>query len=550
MKACGMVLASFVIAACSANEPKGGTTISDSGVDAGPSVTVLAGPSELHGANGLRFDAEGRLYVGSVSDGKLYRLDPDTGETLQTLGAESGVESPDDLTIGPDGTLYVANILQGTIVAIAPDGSHRVVTTLPGGVDGIALSPAGKLIIGMDFFADGLYEVDPTGTTAPRTVNATPGWINAMAFAPDGTLYAPVWKNRYVAKVDLVTGTVTQHSREFAGTPGAVKFDSAGRLFAVDGAVGDLQRIDLATGDLTPVLRYGKQLDNLAFDASDRLFISSYGDGSVHEVLASGSLRVVKAGGLISPVALAVSSDASETVYVAEPLSVHAFDGVGGALRESFCKALGLPGRVTPVALRVTGDMILALGASSLEVWDRVALAVQSSAPVEGGADVIEFQGSRLVSQPLAGNIVVVADEAGADGGALPFASGLGDPAGLAATNTDLFVSIYGAGEIRQVVEGGVRLDPPRVVASGLAAPEGLAVLPSGDLAVVETGTGDVVRVNRTTGEKAVLAAGLSPSVSEGTAPALGGLNALGLGPSGHLYVLSPVDRKVHKVRF
>jgi glucose/arabinose dehydrogenase len=88
------------------------------------------------------------------------------------------------------------------------------------------------------------------------------------------------------------------------------------------------------------------------------------------------------------------------------------------------------------------------------------------------------------------------------------------------------------------------------VVASGLGLPEGLAVLPDGNLAVVETRTGDVVRVDRKTGDRTVLASAVSPSVATGTPAALGTLNAIAVGASRYLYVLSPVDKKVVKVRF
>ena len=529
-------------------EMDGGPEEPDSGArNAGPELVTLAGPAEFNGANGIRFDAEGKLYVGCVANHKLYRIDPDTGETLTTLGAESGITSPDDLVIAPDGTLYVANIGEGTIVAISPDGSNHVVATPGPGVDGIALSSDGKLIIGKDFYADGLYVVDRAEDAgAPHLLNAMPGWINAMAFAPDGTLYAPVWKNKYVATIDLDTGAVTQFSDKFTGTAGSVRFDSKGNLHAVDGGNGDVHRIDRKTGALSTLAHYGMPLDNLAFDAKDRLFVSSYADGSVNEVLSDGSFRVVKHGGLTAPVALAVASDAAETVYVGDANGVQELDCAKGAHLGGFGEVLAVAAiRVVPVALRVSGDSLLALGPTALESWDRGTGDVKSSAPVQGGEDVVKFGDSILVSQPMTGSVVKVTDA-----GAASYVSDLGDPVGLAASSTDLFVSVYTAGEIRQIAEGGQPLDPPRVVASGLALPEGLAVLPDGNLAVVETRTGDVVRIDRKTGDRMVLASAVSPSVATGSPPALGTLNAIAVGASRYLYVLSPVDKKVLKVRF
>jgi outer membrane protein assembly factor BamB len=88
---------SVTLAGCGSNTtnkaklPKGaeldaGPGATDSGaLDAGPPLVTLAGPAEFNGANGIRFDGKGKLYVGSVANGKLYRIDPDTGETLTTL---------------------------------------------------------------------------------------------------------------------------------------------------------------------------------------------------------------------------------------------------------------------------------------------------------------------------------------------------------------------------------------------------------------------------------------------------------------------------------
>jgi sugar lactone lactonase YvrE len=520
----------------------------DSGSDAGAQLArriVLVGPPSIGGANGIRFDKKNKLYVGSVNDGTLYRIDPETGETLDTLGADLGVQTPDDLTIAPDGTLYVVNIYQGNVVSIR-DGKSKVVASLGFGVDGIALAPNGKLIIGKDFLADGLYEVDPSGDTDPRTVNATPGWINAMAFAPDGTLYAPVWQKKYVARVDLEKGTLEQFSKEFAGTAGAVRFDSHGKMYAVDGGTGDVYRIDMATGKLTSLVRYGLPLDNLAFDSDDRLFVSSYGDGSVHEVLADGSLRVVRAGGLMSPSALAVSSDDGESVYIGDTNGVHEYDGVKAAHRGGFGNALALPAaRIVPTALHVAGDHLLALGTASVETWDRATGDVASSIAVTGGNDVVEFHGHILVSQPSAGSVVQLAADK-----TTTFADELGDPAGLAADDKNVFVTIFSAGEVRQLARDGAKLDKPRVVATDLDAPEGIALLPNGDLAVIEAGSGDLVEVDPKTGDKTVLASELIPAaVDDDDAGAkLGALHAVGAGASGCVYVLSPGERSVYRV--
>jgi glucose/arabinose dehydrogenase len=121
-------------------------------------------------------------------------------------------------------------------------------------------------------------------------------------------------------------------------------------------------------------------------------------------------------------------------------------------------------------------------------------------------------------------------------------------PTGLAASTTDLYVASYADGTILQLSADGTLLDAPIVIVEGLAQPEGLAVLPDGDLVVVETGTGDVTRVEVATGETTVLAEGISP--------ASGGLdvypvwtpNSVAVAPSGNIFVTSPADGNVYRI--
>ena len=65
--------------------------------------------------------------------------------------------------------------------------------------------------------------------------------------------------------------------------------------------------------------------------------------------------------------------------------------------------------------------------------------------------------------------------------------TGIVVPAGLAATEEDLWVSDWATGTVWQLVAGGELLVQPLAVASGLAFPEGLAVGADGNLLVVET---------------------------------------------------------------
>lgn len=247
------------------------------------------------GANGLFFDAEDQLYVASAAGGKIWVLDRDSGETRDILGREQGVLSPDDVTIGPLGTVYFTNILHGTVMSLSAEGKVREVADLGWGVNSITLDDAGSLWVGRDFLGDGLYELDPEGQREPRTVIAKPGWINAMDFGPDGLLYGPVYTQLMVARIDPAMGEMTTVADQFKTMIHAVKFDNRGRLHVLEGFPGRVLRIDLESGEQTVLASYGLGFDNLAFDSSGRLFVSSFFDGSVHEVMEDRALREIRA---------------------------------------------------------------------------------------------------------------------------------------------------------------------------------------------------------------------------------------------------------------
>lgn len=67
---------------------------------------VLVTGAHIHSPNGIKVGPDGNLYVASIFEQAILVLDPDTGEILNRLGAEVGVDGPDDLTFGSDGSIY------------------------------------------------------------------------------------------------------------------------------------------------------------------------------------------------------------------------------------------------------------------------------------------------------------------------------------------------------------------------------------------------------------------------------------------------------------
>jgi glucose/arabinose dehydrogenase len=99
-------------------------------------------------------------------------------------------------------------------------------------------------------------------------------------------------------------------------------------------------------------------------------------------------------------------------------------------------------------------------------------------------------------------------------------------------------VGEWATGRVLQLVADGQPLAEPRVVAAGLAAPEGLAVAADGSLLVVESGAGRLSRIDLATGRISTVADGLALG-TQGIpgAPPTWDFNGVAVGPSGAIYV-------------
>ncbi len=517
--------------------------------DAEP-VALLAAGAEIAGANGLFFDAQDRLWVASVAGG-IFVVDPDSGDTLERYPDASA----DDLTIAPDGTVYFTDVLNGQVGTIDPDGTLREERIEVGpGANSITLSDDGRLFVGADFLGDGLFEVDVTGATPPRVVTPDPGWLNGMDFGPDGVIYAPRWTEGTIVRADPETGELTTIADNSESVYTAVKFDADGVLHAVEALPGHVVEVDVATGEQTILATLAGTNDNLAFDSTGRLFVSNAQNGSISEILDDGTVRVVKEPGLTSSSGIAVEEvDGVEEVSVLAGQALVTLDGatgdelarIGSAPEAGFALDHPLAG----ASLRLDDEGLLVVDwtpGGGVEAWNLDGNTVAATYAADFGHDAIRFGGDLYASQVLSNSVVRL----GADGPEPVF--DVNAPTGLAATSDSLYVVSYddgsGTGSLLQLGADGVLLDAPVVLSDGLAQPEGLAILPNGDYVVVETGSGDVTRIFVTTGQKGLLAEGLSVGFTGADFYPAWSPNSIAVAPSGNIYVTSPADGNVYRI--
>ncbi len=539
---------------------------------AGPTydVTVLVTGARIPGANGMFVGPDGNLYVASVGGQAIVILDPTDGRVLDRLGSDAGVKSVDGLVFGPDGSLYWTNIMQGEVGRQTPDGVVTAQFVAPG-VNPITFSPDGRLFVGLCFLGDGLFELDPELVAPPRPIiEATPehpyplGFLNAFAFGPDGRLYGPVFTAGLLVSVDVGSpgdppsadpwgdGTIRIVATGFTD-PVAVKFDAQDRLHLLDQS-GEVFEVDWRTGETTLLAQLEPGLDNLAFDAEGRLFISSADHGWVIELLPDGDSRVLSPGGMIMPQGVAVlpGLDGRESVFVADQWRMRVFDGSTGAdigiYKGHLVPEVDPPSLTSPMTVSADGEHVVVSSyfGGAVQVWDPRTDQVLEHYPMPVALNAIRFQGDLVVADVGLGGVVWVSDGAMI----LPMdGESVFVPAGLATDGEWLWVGDWATGVVWQVGFDGRAALAPVPVASGLTSTEGLALDADGGLLVVEASAGRLSRIDLATGAVSLVAAGLEIGVpaAEGFPPTYL-FDGVAVGPSGAIYVTGSATNVLYRI--
>jgi sugar lactone lactonase YvrE len=538
-----LLVVCFALLACADGGPAGPA------VPVGPSASarVLARGAPIRSANGLAFDAQGRLYVASVLGREIVVLDAASGAVLDRIGRERGVDDPDDVTFGPDGSLYWTAIFDGEVGRLTPTGvSSRMFVGV--GANSIAFSRDGRLFIGLVFLGDRFLEVDPEFEGEPRLV-LEGLWVNGTDWGSDGALYGSLWGEGAVARIDVDAGTI-ERVVQGLGVPAAVAFDAGGRLHVLDALRGEVVRLDASGGGRSVLARLSPALDNLAFSPSGGLFVSNYADGSVVEVLPGGATRVVSPAGLALPGGLAVLAGASgDAVFVADWAALREFDGESGAEGSVARVVFASPGLSPPLTASADGNNLLLTSTfSGVQVWDpRSAQVLSEIGDFAGAVQAIRFGGDLVVSEFESGRVVRAYGPDGVEREEL--ATGLGLPSGLAASDDDLWVADWERGEVLQLVADGEPLVEPRVLASGLSSPEGLAVDSDGGLLVVESGRGRLSRIDPVSGTVTAVVEGLATGLEAGPDdPPFGRFTGVAVGVAGAIYVSGDAGNLLYRI--
>ncbi len=448
-------------------------------------------PNPLWGSNGVAFGPDGRLYVAQFLAGQISAVDPATGDVDIVVPMDSPVQSPDDLAFGADGSMYIADLVPGRVWRRSPLGEYTLVSDdvhNPNGITRIGdrlfineMKPNGRL---MELFPDG---GDPVVLTEGLALG------NAMQRGPDGHLYYPHMITSQVWRIPP-DGGVPEVVSEDVHEPVAVRFDQGGVMHVVSrGVEGIVTRIDLHGGGSRTLVTSGlKGLDNAAFDAENRMFVSSYAAGGISELHPDGRTRDLVPRGFGGPYGVTV--DLGGTVYAADHyrLASPAADEVTTHLLLPFAHGITAEGEL----LHYTSQF------GNVQTYDpesgtrrERARGLDRPIGIAVGPD-----GSLVVAEAGAGRIVAIEDGEEEGGTVTVLAEGLDRPTDVAFdAEGRLYVSEERLGTVLRIDEAG----KSAVVADGLGAPQGLAVL-GGELFTVETGHRRLCAISLATRERRI----------------------------------------------
>lgn len=529
---------------------------------ASPSVvrTLIEGAA-LRGTQGIIFDDRDVLHVASLDARQIIVMDPETGEILDRFGPEIGVDVPDDLIFGPDGSLYWTALLLGEVGRLAPDGTLTTQFVAPG-VNPITFSDDGRLFTSQCFAGETIFEISPDLDGPPRELISFPGTscgLNGMDWGPDGRLYGPRQFVGDVVRVDVDLGTFEVVGSGFAG-PGAVKFDHQGRLHVLDSVRGEIVRLDRDTGARSIVARLTPGLDNLAFDSEDRLFVSSFSDNFIVELVEEddcddtglcGKFRTVSPGGLgvSQGITVAHESGRRESIIVADAYTLRRFQAQSGREEDVTRWFPGFPPTLPLTVARDDGNLVLSSWPGGVvQVWDPDAREVIEGHAFDAAINAIRFQGDLIVADFASGSVIRIPATDPSTREIL--VDGLVVPAGLAASQDDLWVGDQGDGKVWKVIEGGVLLASPVLVADNLEGPEGLVLDGHGDLLVVEAKAGRISGIDLETGSLFAVAENLAIGAEGPTAlPPTWAFNGIAVGRGGWIYATSDIEGSVYHIR-
>ncbi len=294
---------------------------------AGWELTAVTPPSALFGANGMQFGTDGRLYVAQAMGNQVTAIDTVSGEH-EVISPNGGpIVGPDDVAFDSQGNMYSTEVMSERVSMRRPNGEVSIVSDELPSANGVTVFND-RLFIDEHRPGGRLFELYPHDDRAPRQIAENLSGPNALAGGPDGKLYFPLVPEGEIWRVEPETGELEKVT-EGLFHPTAAKFTPGGELVSVQAGNGEVVKIDTETGAQTVIAKVRPGIDNLAFDAEGKLYLSHFVDGGVAEVSMDGESteRVLSEPGWVGP--WGIAADVSGTRFIVDCLSLAKLDASG-----------------------------------------------------------------------------------------------------------------------------------------------------------------------------------------------------------------------------
>ena len=146
--------------------------------------------------NGIRFNAEGMMFVADYQEHNVLKVDPKT-KAVTVFAHEPKMSQPNDIAIAPDGSLYASDpdwpAKTGRIWRVSPKGEVTLAAEKLGTANGIEVSPDGRTLYEDESVQQGVwaFDIQPDGSLKNRRlIRQFPDFsFDGMRCDVDGNLY-------------------------------------------------------------------------------------------------------------------------------------------------------------------------------------------------------------------------------------------------------------------------------------------------------------------------------------------------------------------------
>ncbi len=172
--------------------------------------------SGLLSPTGAAVGADGSLYVGSFSQNRVQRFNPDTGEDLGTFVAAQagGVRGIDaGMAFGPDGNLNIPGFDSNSVIRVDSQSGAVLSSSIPaasGGLNAprvVAFSPDNQRMLVSSWRSNQILEYAvSTGAFIGAFGNGV-SRVSGIAFGPDNILYATSDQTNQIVRLNAANGS-------------------------------------------------------------------------------------------------------------------------------------------------------------------------------------------------------------------------------------------------------------------------------------------------------------------------------------------------------